>query len=44
MDDVSFEIEDEGSVQGDYYFVRVKQVDDAMAWSSPIWVGGFEPR
>jgi hypothetical protein len=44
VDDVSFEIEDEGSVQGDYYFVRVKQVDDAMAWSSPIWVGGFEPR
>jgi hypothetical protein len=43
-DDVSFEIEDTGSVQGDYYFVRVKQVNDAMAWSSPIWVGGFAPR
>ena len=43
-DDVRFEIEDEGSIQGDYYYVRVKQVDDAMAWSSPIWVGGFAPR
>lgn len=25
---------------GDYYYVRVTQVDGAMAWSSPIWVGG----
>lgn len=24
---------------GDYYYVRVVQVDGAMAWSSPIWVG-----
>ena len=43
-DDVSFEIEDTGSIQGDYYFIRVKQVNDAMAWSSPIWVGGYPPR
>ncbi|MEQ8860947.1 MAG: DUF3604 domain-containing protein [Pseudomonadales bacterium] len=42
--DVSFEYDDEGQVQGDYYYVRVKQVDDAEAWSSPIWVGGFPPR
>jgi hypothetical protein len=28
---------------GDYYYVRVKQQDGTMAWSSPIWVGG-EPR
>lgn len=28
---------------GDYYYVRVRQQDGAMAWSSPIWVGG-EPR
>lgn len=25
----------------DYYYVRVRQVDGSMAWSSPIWVGGF---
>lgn len=28
--------------QGDYYYVRVTQVDDGMAWSSPVWVGGFD--
>ena len=28
---------------GDYYYVRVRQQDGSMAWSSPIWVGG-EPR
>ena len=25
--------------QGDYYYVRVTQLDGGMAWSSPIWVG-----
>lgn len=29
---------------GDYYYVRVKQLDNAMAWTSPIWVGGFPTR
>ena len=24
---------------GDYYYVRIRQVDGAMAWSSPFWVG-----
>ena len=24
---------------GDSYYVRVRQVDGAMAWSSPFWVG-----
>ncbi len=24
---------------GDYYYLRAVQVDGAMAWSSPIWVG-----
>ena len=43
-DDVSFQIEDTGNIQGDYYFVRVKQANDASAWSSPIWVGGIPPR
>ena len=28
---------------GDYYYLRVTQVDGEMAWSSPWWVGG-EPR
>lgn len=26
---------------GDYYYIRLRQLDGAMAWSSPIWVGGF---
>jgi hypothetical protein len=26
---------------GDYYYVRVRQLDGAMAWSSPVWIGGF---
>ena len=25
---------------GDYYYLRVRQVDGAVAWSSPFWVGG----
>ena len=25
---------------GDYYYVRVTQIDGERAWSSPIWVGG----
>jgi len=29
--------------RGDYYYVRVKQLDGALAWSSPIWVGGVPP-
>ena len=29
---------------GDYYYVRVIQTDDQMAWSSPVWVGGFDAR
>jgi hypothetical protein len=39
--EVSFEITDTGEKQGDYYFVRIRQANDAMAWSSPIWVGGY---
>ena len=26
---------------GNNYYVRVTQLDDGVAWSSPIWVGGF---
>ena len=40
-DDVSFDFDDTGTIEGDYYFVRVKQANDASAWSSPIWVGGM---
>ena len=29
---------------GDYYYVRVTQVDGSMAWSSPFWVGGQAKR
>ncbi|MDA1074837.1 MAG: DUF3604 domain-containing protein [Proteobacteria bacterium] len=42
--DVQFEFTDSGGKQGDYYYVRVKQVDDATAWSSPIWVGGYAKK
>ncbi len=42
--DVSFSIEDTSQRQGDYYYVRVRQVDDSLAFSSPIWVGGFPSR
>ena len=39
--EVVFEFEDSGESQGDYYFVRVVQANDAIAWSSPVWLGGF---
>lgn len=29
---------------GDYYYVRLTQLDGAHAWSSPIWVGGEPVR
>ena len=42
--DVSFQLEDQGDRHGDVYYVRVKQANDAQAWSSPIWVGGYPSR
>ena len=43
--DYDFEFVDTGEMaRGDYYYVRVKQLNGAMAWSSPIWVGGEQPR
>ena len=43
--DLSFSYTDtETPRQGDYYFVRVRQLNDAMAWSSPVWVGGHPSR
>ncbi len=42
--DREFEFSDnEAMLHGDYYYVRVKQLDGALAWSSPIWVGGVPP-
>ena len=29
---------------GDYYYVRLTQLDGAHAWSSPVWVGGEAVR
>ena len=44
--DVAFEYTDAppDPRQGDYYYVRVQQANDAAAWSSPIWVGGYPHR
>ena len=42
--DVSFSLSDQGDTQGDYYYVRATLSNDAVAWSSPIWVGGFKSR
>ncbi len=30
--------------RGDWYYLRVRQADDALAWSSPVWVGGYPPQ
>ena len=39
--DQSFEFTDDIEPErGDYYYLRVRQMDGGMAWSSPIWVGG----
>jgi hypothetical protein len=42
--EVAFEFADSGDKQGDYYFVRVVQANDAIAWSSPVWIGGHNKR
>jgi len=31
-----------GTNAGDFYYVRVMQIDDHFAISSPVWVGGFD--
>ena len=44
-DDQRFEWVDDGVArEGDYYTVRIVQENDGLAWSSPIWVGGYPPR
>jgi len=42
--DASFAFEDTSERQGDYYFVRIRQANDGLAWSSPVWVGGYPKR
>lgn len=43
--DIEFDFRDDGEMrQGDYYFVRVRQSNEAIAWTSPIWVGGYAPK
>ena len=32
------------AVVGLYYYVRVVQANDAIAWSSPVWIGGHKAR
>jgi hypothetical protein len=43
--DAEIEYADSNSPEhGDYYYVRVRQLNGTMAWSSPIWVGGYPSR
>ena len=43
--DYDLEFVDTGAPgRGDYYYTRVEQLNGARAWSSPIWVGGEDPR
>jgi len=42
--DQAFEYADLGAREdGDYYYLRVTQIDGEQAWSSPWWVGGAVP-
>jgi len=42
--DQVFEYVDLGErAEGDYYYLRVTQIDGEQAWSSPWWVGGEVP-
>jgi hypothetical protein len=34
----------DGRFSGDYYYVRVTQLDGGRAWTSPFWVGGQSRR
>ena len=39
--EMEFSYRDAGqAADGDYYYIRVTQVDGEQAWSSPVWVGG----
>jgi hypothetical protein len=42
--DQVFEYTDLGErAEGDYYYLRVTQIDGEQAWSSPWWIGGEVP-
>jgi hypothetical protein len=42
--DHDFEFMDLGpTAVGDYYYLRVTQIDGEQAWSSPWWIAGWEP-
>ena len=42
--DQAFEFTDLGQGRvGDFYYLRVTQIDGERAWSSPWWIGGREP-
>jgi hypothetical protein len=36
-------IDTDGVAPGDYYYIRVTQLDGHQAWSSPFWVGESGP-
>lgn len=43
--DRNFDYTERGTItHGDYYYLRVTQLDGSRAWSSPWWVGGDPPR
>ncbi len=43
--DREFEFKDSNDpLPGDYYYLRVRQLDGSLAWSSPFWVGGESPH
>ncbi len=43
--DTKFHFEDNDAAGvGDYYNVRVQQIDGAIAWSSPVWIGGAQKQ
>jgi hypothetical protein len=43
--DQEFSYTDRGDPRpGDYYYVRVRQVDGSVAWSSPFWAGVAETK
>ena len=42
--EVEINVTDSSDRHGDYYFIRVLQANDAMAWSSPVWIGGHRKQ
>jgi hypothetical protein len=35
---IEFKYEDKESAPGDYYYIRILQIDGHRAWSSPVWL------